>query len=817
MRIRVAFNPTMVYIAKLALLAAAYYLAARLGLQYASVGPSISLVWPPTGIAIAALTLWGSRYWPGIATGAFLANAATPIPLVAAAGIALGNTLEALLATYFLRRAAGSRPQLDDLRHVWTFVLVAVPVGVLCGAVIGPLSLWLVGTLTTAALPTAAAVWWMGDVLGALIVAPVFLTWAVSPQSRDSTRRLLEVVVLCLGTLAAAELGLGSLFDITVFRLVNYQYLLFPFVIWAALRFGARGASLMTLAVAAIAVGHTVQGGGPFVGATALRTLVVLAGYLAVVAVTGLVLAAAVRWERQQATRALAQSEDRLRRALDAARMGIWVWAVETNTLTWDDNLRELYGLAPGERVSTHEEFLERVHPQDREFVRESVRGVLQGSKSLDDEFRIVLSDGRVRWIADQGEVRRDEAGRPVYLTGVCMDVTERRMDEERLRQAQKMESVGRLAGGVAHEANNQMSVVLGSAAFILGRSDVPEAVRVDTEFIQKAAERTAAVTGQLLAFSRRQILKPEVLDLNAVVSAWEPVLRRIMGEDCGVTLRLDSDLGRVKTDPGQLEQVLLNLALNARDAMPRGGQITVETFRAELTGAYARMKPGTAVRHGQYIVLAMSDTGHGMDKETLNHIFEPFFTTKGVGQGTGLGLSTVYGIVKQSDGYVWVYSEPGQGTTFKVYLPRSTEADVPAVRTAAAPRSKAGEKILIVEDEPQVRHMMKRALEDAGYGVLEAGSGAEALDLVIRMDKTIDLLLTDVVMPGMNGRELADQVLMSAPGTPVLFTSGYTDGEIERRGLLGPGAAFIQKPLTPASLVRAVREQLDVASPARG
>ncbi len=356
MRSRVAFTPAMLYIGKLALLAALYYVAARLGLRYASVGPSVSLVWPPTGIAIAALTLWGYRYWPAIVTGAFLANAATPIPLAAAAGIALGNTLEALLATYLLRRAAGSRPQLDDLRHVWTFVLVAVPVGVLCAALIGPLSLWLVGTLPTYALPAAAAVWWTGDVLGALIVAPVFFTWAVSPESRDSTPGLLEVVVLCLGALAAAELGLGSLFDITQFRLVNYQYLLFPFVIWAALRFGARGASLMTLAVAAIAVGHTVQGGGPFVGASASRTLFELAGYLGVVAVTGLVLAAAVRWERHQATRALAQSEDRLRRALDAARMGIWVWSIETDTLSWDDNLRELYGLAPGERVSTHEE-----------------------------------------------------------------------------------------------------------------------------------------------------------------------------------------------------------------------------------------------------------------------------------------------------------------------------------------------------------------------------------------------------------------------------------------------------------------------------
>jgi CheY-like chemotaxis protein len=386
-------------------------------------------------------------------------------------------------------------------------------------------------------------------------------------------------------------------------------------------------------------------------------------------------------------------------------------------------------------------------------------------------------------------------------------------MAEERLRQAHRMESVGRLAGGVAHEANNQMSVVLGAAEFILRRPDVPEAVRVDAEFIRKAAERTAAVTAQLLAFSRRQILKFEVLDLNAVITGWEPVLRRIMGEDCGVTLRLSPELGAVRADPGQLEQVLLNLALNARDAMPRGGSITVETFQTELTPAYARQKPAIAVRPGKYVVLAVSDTGHGMDKTTMRHIFEPFFTTKGVGQGTGLGLSTVYGIVKQSDGYIWVYSEPGQGTTFKVYLPLRTESVPLATETATPARAKAGERILVVEDEASVRYMMKRTLEEAGYTVLDAASAGEALEVITRTRDKISLLLTDVVMPGRNGRELSEEVGKLAPDMSVLFTSGYTDGEIERRGLLRPGAAFIQKPLTPAALVRAVRERLEVAS----
>jgi PAS domain S-box-containing protein len=805
-RFRVTFRPLVIYLATLALLAIVYYGAARLGLQYASIGQSISLVWPPTGIAFATLTLLGYRYWPGVALGAFLANAATPIPLLAAAGIALGNTLEALVAAYLLRRAAGQRPKLDNHRHVRA-LLVAAPLGALCGAVIGPISLWLTGTLSAPALLAALAVWWTGDVLGALVLAPVFFTWSVRPQVPDSTRRLIEVILLCLGTIAAAELGPAAL------RQVDYHYLLFPFVVWAALRFGARGASLMTLTVSAVAIAHTVQGGGPFVNATAARTLFSLAAYLGVVAVTGLVLAAAVQWERRHATRALARSEKRLRRALDAARMGTWFWSAQHNTLTWDDRLRQIYGLGPENRISTYEHFLERVHPDDRAGAAEAVRKVLQEGGDLDHEFRVLLPDGRIRWIADQGEVRKDEHGDPAYMTGVSTDVTERRLAEERLRQAHRMESVGRLAGGVAHEANNQMSVVLGAADFILRRSDVPEDVHEDAELIRKAAERTAAVTAQLLAFSRRQVLKPEVLNLNMVLTGWETVLRRVMGEDCVVTLRLATGLGFVRADPGQLEQVLLNLAINARDAMPRGGSIMVETFNAELTAAVARSKPGTGVRPGHYVVLAISDTGQGMGKETISHIFEPFFTTKGKGQGTGLGLATVYGIVKQSDGYIWVYSEPGQGTTFKIYLPLIEGTASSPTIMAEPVRTRAGETILVVEDEASVRAIMKRALENAGYCVLEAGLASEAIEFLTRHAGRISLVLTDVVMPGASGPELANRIKKLAPSIPVLFTSGYPDGEIARRGLLEPGALFLQKPFTPTALVRAVQDQLTASA----
>jgi PAS domain S-box-containing protein len=798
--------------AQVALLAAAYWAAAWLGLHYVTVGHSVSLVWPPAGVAFAALVLVGPRIWPGVTIGAFLANLMTPVPLSSAAGIALGSTGETLLAALILRRIAGSRPHLEEPRHA-RVLLVAAAIGALVAALVGVAALHSTGALALNQVLSALATWWAGDMLGLLVVGSVCLSWATPPLARDE-RRVLEVVALVVGTAFAAELGLLQSIALPVFQEVEYKYLLFPFVVWAAVRFGPRGASLVTLAVAAVTVWHTARGGGPFLVGSAGRTLFAVAFYLLVLAVTGIVVASAVWHERTLATNALRRSEERLHLALDAARMGIWYWSVESNVLVWDDNLRALYGIGPTQPVGGYEEFLARVHPDDRRFVSESVERAIRGDGSLDYEFRILLPDGRVRWIADQGRVERDHEGRPRLLTGVCMDVTDRRSAEEKLRQSHRMESVGRLAGGVAHEANNQMSVVIGAADFILRRHDVPEAVRADVEHIRKAAERTSAVTAQLLAFSRRQLLRPIVLDLPGLVARWESVLRRVMGEDCSVVIQVRKGVAPVRADPGQLEQALLNLALNARDAMPRGGTLTVEVFSAVLSDEYLARRPGVSIRPGRYVVLAVSDTGHGMDAETLRHAFEPFFTTKGVGHGTGLGLSTVYGIVKQSDGYVWAYSEPGRGSSFKLYLP-AVEQVAPSPGPPAEPAASPGrgEQIMVVEDDEGVRWMTRRILADAGYQVLEASDGTSALELLVRDGAAVRLVVTDVVMPGMGGRELADQVAKLRPGIPVLFTSGYTDGEIVRRGLLEPGTAFVQKPFDPDTIVRSVRERLDAAS----
>jgi CheY-like chemotaxis protein len=368
---------------------------------------------------------------------------------------------------------------------------------------------------------------------------------------------------------------------------------------------------------------------------------------------------------------------------------------------------------------------------------------------------------------------------------------------------------VGRLAGGIAHEANNQMTVILGAAEF-LARTLKDEGAAGDLEHIRRAARRTAAITQQLLAFSRRQVLQPQVLDLNAVISALEPILQRALGEISQVKLRLADNLHAVRADPGQLDQVLLNLALNARDAMPDGGTLTIETVNVVLDERQATVKALEPVAPGDYVALVVTDTGAGMDRGTLDHLFEPFFTTKAVGEGTGLGLATVYGIVKQSGGFVSVYSERDHGTSFRIYLP--VAAPKRGRTSGGAPNVASGgqETILVAEDEPAVRAIIARSLRGYGYTVVEARDGAHALELAERAPAPPDLVVADVVMPGMGGKPLAEEVSRRWPGTPVLFTSGYTGADAVRRGLLDEGREFMQKPLEPEALAERVRGILD-------
>jgi two-component system cell cycle sensor histidine kinase/response regulator CckA len=368
---------------------------------------------------------------------------------------------------------------------------------------------------------------------------------------------------------------------------------------------------------------------------------------------------------------------------------------------------------------------------------------------------------------------------------------------------------VGRLAGGVAHDFNNLLGVIMGYADLMAKRIGGEDPLRRNVQEIQKAAERASALTKQLLAFSRRQVLQPRVLDIHQTIREVESMLQRLIGEDIALVTVLRDEVGRVKADPGQFQQVLMNLAVNARDAMPDGGTLTVETANVDLSEDYERKHIGVVA--GPYVQLAVSDTGVGMTPDVQAHIFEPFFTTKGPEKGTGLGLATVYGIIKQSGGNIWVYSEPGRGTTFKVYLPRVDEGGATGVLMDPPPDLRRGhESVLLVEDDDKVREVVSLALRDAGYTVLEARGGAAALALAGSRTEPIHLVITDIVMPGMSGRELVERWRTRHPETRALFMSGYTDATAHQQGGLPAGAAFIQKPFAPSALARKVRAVLD-------
>jgi len=400
------------------------------------------------------------------------------------------------------------------------------------------------------------------------------------------------------------------------------------------------------------------------------------------------------------------------------------------------------------------------------------------------------------------------------YYETFVRDVSEQRRLQQQLVQSQKMEAVGRLAGGIAHDFNNLLTVITSYCDLLLEDLGADDPKREDLEQVLKAADGAAALTRQLLAFSRQQVITPRVVNLSAVVAGVEKMLRRVIGEDVDLVTALDPRVGSVRADIGQLEQVLMNLAVNARDAMPTGGKLTIETANVVHDPRYARERAAAAV--SRFVMLAVSDTGVGMDEATKARIFEPFFTTKEPGKGTGLGLATVYGIVQQAAGFIWVYSEPGRGTTFKIYLPQvDAAAEGAAAGAAPADLPRGTETVLVAEDEAAVRAVTRQVLARQGYVVLEAPHGGAALDIAAQHRGPIHLLVTDVVMPGLSGRQLADQLARLRPDTKVLYVSGYTDDAVVRHGVLEAGIAYLQKPFTTDSLARKVREVLD--RPARG
>jgi PAS domain S-box-containing protein len=513
--------------------------------------------------------------------------------------------------------------------------------------------------------------------------------------------------------------------------------------------------------------------------------------------------------ERKRAVETLRAAEERMRFALTTADVGIWDMDCATGAVKWSETLEAQYGLQPGVFGGTFEAFVELIHPDDRESVLATVGTAMKSGADFMFPSRALWSDGTIQWLSGAGRFFISEDGQPVRGVGISQNITERRTLERQYQQAQKMEAIGHLASGVAHDFNNLLTVIQGFAGFVVEDAALDRRHAKDLGEVIKAAERAAALTRQLLAFSRQQVLQTAPIDVNLLLTDMTGMLRRLIGEHIDISLVLAPGLSLALADRGQLEQVVMNLVVNARDAMPGGGLVTIETTDVDLeNSAFLR----EAVMQGQYVMLSVTDSGSGMTEETKKHLFEPFFTTKESGKGTGLGLSTTYGIVKQSNGYIWVYSELGHGTTFKVYLPRADrEAAVAPVSTVVAtPTKHTSETVLLVEDEAGVRLLSKRILENAGYRVLEATNGDDAEKVFAQHADSIDLLVTDVVMPGCGGPELLSRLQHRAPAVRVLYMSGYTEQSAAQRAGIDRGAPFVQKPFTAAEFVRQVRGVLD-------
>ena len=468
-----------------------------------------------------------------------------------------------------------------------------------------------------------------------------------------------------------------------------------------------------------------------------------------------------------------------------------------------------MFGYSAEEMIGTS---VADLYPGGREEARSVKRRLVEEGLLRNYESGFLAKDGRRVEISASISVLRDASGAAVGTLGLLKDIAERRQLEEQLRQSQKMDAIGRLAGGIAHDFNNLLTVIAGRAQMILARLRPEEPIHRDATLVRTTADRAAALTQQLLAFSRKQVLQPQVLDLNAVMTAMGPMLSRLIGEDIKLAVVPAAGLDRVKADPGQIEQVIVNLVVNSRDAMPQGGRLSIETANVELDEAYARRH--VSVPAGQYVMLAVSDSGSGMDEQTRSRVFEPFFTTKEPGKGTGLGLATVYGIVKQSGGDIRLYSEVGTGTTFKIYLPRVVEmVSLPDPTTSVSAMAPRGdETVLLVEDEPEVRDLAREILEGSGYTVLQACDALEAVFIAERHAGPIHLLLTDVIMPRQSGRALVERLRPLRPEMQVLYMSGYTNDAIVRHGVLDPDTLFIQKPFSPAALGHKVRAAIDGA-----
>jgi hypothetical protein len=920
------------------LLAACYVVGGMLGSESsAMMGGNIPLVWAPSGIALAAILLFGYRMWWGVALGAWLLTFAQGMPVgFFTLATAIGNTIGAVLCAYLLEHFIQFQYPMVRVKYAAGFILYACLLGTTVNAAFNVVGLCYGGLLPWEQLLwkqgfSTALAWWVPNAMGALVVTPLILAWAAPGGARWTRRRIVEAACCAGGLLIGTQLSFNSWF---VYGMENYPlaYLPYPFLVWGALRFGLRGATTGTFVVASFSIYELLHQHGPFwAGAGRDSTSLMLIGcYIGVVAVGNLLLAAAAA-EREAALHATTESERRYRGVVEDQTDLICRFKPDGTLVFVNQAYCRFHGQPREKLIGTN--FFQTLSEQDREIpldefgrltpsqpIRMYDNKVVVGAgqfiwqqcmvRALFDEadqiteFQAVVQDITLRKQSEEalrrGEehlqailhsmpdgvivlnehrlatlfnpaaekifqrkavqvldhpldelfAEADRAGYGEYLARqpgadragfievsalqpggallpidvavseiprgqthmsivVVRDISGRKKLEDQYRQAQKMEAVGRLAGGIAHDFNNLMQAIMGYINLLDRRLSPGDPNHEAVEQIQKSLAHASSLTRQLLAFSRKQVLKPKLLPLNTTVSDMNHLLQRVLGETIQLKMKLATPVPWIRADPGQMEHLILNLAINARDAMPHGGTLEIETrnaeFREETTLASGRLAAGP------YAVLRISDTGCGMTPEVQAHLFEPFFTTKGNGKGTGLGLSNVYGVVKQSGGEIMVSSQAGRGTTFELYLPRFEGGAAEEESTQVVPaRTHGTETVLLVEDEELVRLMLVEVLKAAEYNVLDARHGADALELAERHQGPIDLLVTDMTMPGFSGSELATRLAVPRPKMRVLFISGYTDVEAAQMGKHNQAAQFLQKPFHPDVFLTKTRQILD-------
>ncbi len=802
-----------------------YLLTVHLGYAI-SAGGVIAPIWPPAGVAVAGLFLLGSKMAWLVALGTVLGQLRQlDLSPLAVAAVAAVNATEALLGAALLRRAKFS-PALARTRDVVALALVAglaplvaVPVAIAVGSQLGYSGEILLRGVTN---------WWSGNTLSILVVSSALFVLSAKRERIERQPAMLERVALAALVIAVsfATFLLGPVWGL---REIACAFVLFQFVVWAALRHERAAVVGVNVAVAAVATcalviswqvaadpiavlaqsirhASTVSGGDYLLFA---NRILLLEGYVAAVAIAGLLISA-VMSERRSAERELQKSERRFRAVTEEAFDAFALFRPER---TADGALRDLV-FEELNRRGRSLLGIGRVDPIGLGFADlfpTAANGrfltlcgtLLENHRVFEGEFDTGALGGPGRRIIRLLIV---PVGRRLAVT--ARDVTDARQAEEQLRQTLKMEAVGRLAGGVAHDFNNMMTAISGYAELALAALSSDHPVREELEQIQRASERTAFLTRQLLALGRRQVMRRDSVDPNAIIADTMRLLRPLLGPDLNVVLDLASDLGRVLSDAGQLQQVVMNLALNARDAMSSGGTLRIATKNVEIAAGEAHV--AVSSRSGPHVEVSVEDDGCGMDEATLRQAFDPFFTTRAASGGTGLGLSIVYGIVQQSDGHVVTRSVPGEGTTFRLRFPRYDGAHGARIREPVVVSSGSGECVLVVEDEDSIRSLICRALGSAGYRVLEANNGSKALELVARHPGEIRVLVTDVVMPGMNGHELARRARSWRSGLRVLFVSGYDEESALRGEPVDVDTRFLAKPFTTREMLERVRELLD-------